>query len=355
MARRRSRRTPMIGATYSTSLPIPDHAGKEETRDLWPLAQDRRPDKYRREPPTHGFTASDHRRDPHHHRHRRAGRVAATRTCARRTAPTRCRASARHRTSTSATTKMASSSTAAPSKAPTPSRLCWARPGAGPSSMSELNPDDPLVNTATEYMYQMATIAYHTLHGEQNVVLTETVEWDGDGDGDGRGGRAGLLRRRVGPVHQRRGRRLQRRHLRGPGQRALLDAVQPRAPARRPGPRADLERHGPRTLRRARRGRGDGLAGAGRRRHRRGGPAHGTRLRRRRHPPHLGRRCCQEGRRAARRPPRPTHRRAAARTGQTKPPIARPAAFSCPGVGAWQVGTAGTAYIRRRFITPPAA
>ncbi len=48
---------------------------------------------------------------------------------------------------------------------------------------AELNPDDPLVNTATEYMYQMATIAYHTLHGEQTVVLPETVEWDGDGDG----------------------------------------------------------------------------------------------------------------------------------------------------------------------------
>ena len=47
----------------------------------------------------------------------------------------------------------------------------------------ELDPNDPLVDTATEYMYQMATIAYHTLHGTQNVVLTETVEWDGDGDG----------------------------------------------------------------------------------------------------------------------------------------------------------------------------
>ena len=29
---------------------------------------------------------------------------------------------------------------------------------------SELNPNDPLVNTASEYMYQMATISYHTLH-----------------------------------------------------------------------------------------------------------------------------------------------------------------------------------------------
>ena len=51
-----------------------------------------------------------------------------------------------------------------------------------PIDDGELNPDDPIVNTATEYMYQMATIAYHTLHGVQNVVLTETVEWDGDGE-----------------------------------------------------------------------------------------------------------------------------------------------------------------------------
>jgi hypothetical protein len=37
---------------------------------------------------------------------------------------------------------------------------------------SDLDPDDPLVNSATEYMYQMATIVYHTLHGTQTVVLT---------------------------------------------------------------------------------------------------------------------------------------------------------------------------------------
>ena len=40
---------------------------------------------------------------------------------------------------------------------------------------SELNPNDPLVNTASEYMYQMATIAYHTLHGTTTVVLEEDV------------------------------------------------------------------------------------------------------------------------------------------------------------------------------------
>jgi hypothetical protein len=47
----------------------------------------------------------------------------------------------------------------------------------------ELDPNDPVVNTGTEYMFQMATIAQHTLHGTQTVVLTERVEWDGDGDG----------------------------------------------------------------------------------------------------------------------------------------------------------------------------
>jgi NAD(P)H-dependent FMN reductase len=40
---------------------------------------------------------------------------------------------------------------------------------------SELDPNDPLINTASEYMYQMATIAYHTLHGTQTIVLAEDV------------------------------------------------------------------------------------------------------------------------------------------------------------------------------------
>ena len=44
---------------------------------------------------------------------------------------------------------------------------------------SELNPNDPLVNTASEYMYQMATIAYHTLHGATTVVLTEPTDFNG--------------------------------------------------------------------------------------------------------------------------------------------------------------------------------
>jgi len=45
---------------------------------------------------------------------------------------------------------------------------------------SDLNPNDPLVNTATEYMYQMATITYHTLHGTQTVILAEDVEYNGE-------------------------------------------------------------------------------------------------------------------------------------------------------------------------------
>ena len=43
----------------------------------------------------------------------------------------------------------------------------------------ELDPNDPLVNTGTEYMYQMATVAYHTLNSTQTVVLTEDVEYNG--------------------------------------------------------------------------------------------------------------------------------------------------------------------------------
>ena len=45
---------------------------------------------------------------------------------------------------------------------------------------SDLNPNDPLVNTATEYMYQMATVSYHTLHGTQTIVLTEDKEFNGE-------------------------------------------------------------------------------------------------------------------------------------------------------------------------------
>ena len=44
---------------------------------------------------------------------------------------------------------------------------------------SDLDPGDPLVNTATEYMYQMATVGFHTLNGTTTVVLDEAVEYNG--------------------------------------------------------------------------------------------------------------------------------------------------------------------------------
>ena len=51
---------------------------------------------------------------------------------------------------------------------------------AYPVVESDLDPNDPLVNTASEYMYQMAVIAYHTLHGTQTIVLDEAVEYNGE-------------------------------------------------------------------------------------------------------------------------------------------------------------------------------
>ncbi len=49
-----------------------------------------------------------------------------------------------------------------------------------PVDMGAFDPGDPLVNTASEYMFQMATIGYHVLHGTQTVVLAEDVEYDGE-------------------------------------------------------------------------------------------------------------------------------------------------------------------------------
>jgi hypothetical protein len=40
-----------------------------------------------------------------------------------------------------------------------------------PVNNSELNSKDPLVNTGTEYMVQMATVTYHTLHGKATITL----------------------------------------------------------------------------------------------------------------------------------------------------------------------------------------
>jgi len=42
-----------------------------------------------------------------------------------------------------------------------------------PVQSGEMDPNDPIVNTGSEYMYQMATVAYHTLNGTQTVTLTE--------------------------------------------------------------------------------------------------------------------------------------------------------------------------------------
>jgi hypothetical protein len=36
-----------------------------------------------------------------------------------------------------------------------------------------IDANDPVVNNQSEYMFQMATIVYHVLHGEQTVVLTQ--------------------------------------------------------------------------------------------------------------------------------------------------------------------------------------
>jgi hypothetical protein len=49
-----------------------------------------------------------------------------------------------------------------------------------PADLGDLDPNDPLVNTPTELMYQYATISYHVLHGTQTIVLDEAVEYNGE-------------------------------------------------------------------------------------------------------------------------------------------------------------------------------
>ncbi|MDQ5841526.1 MAG: hypothetical protein M3537_10410 [Chloroflexota bacterium] len=49
-----------------------------------------------------------------------------------------------------------------------------------PVATAELDPNDPVVNTASEYMFQMATVAYHTLNSTQTIVLEEDVEYNGE-------------------------------------------------------------------------------------------------------------------------------------------------------------------------------
>jgi hypothetical protein len=42
-----------------------------------------------------------------------------------------------------------------------------------PVNTADFDAKDPIVNTASEYMYQMATISYHVMHSTQTVVFTE--------------------------------------------------------------------------------------------------------------------------------------------------------------------------------------
>ncbi|HEV7200818.1 MAG TPA: hypothetical protein VGO32_08460 [Candidatus Limnocylindria bacterium] len=49
-----------------------------------------------------------------------------------------------------------------------------------PVVASDLDPNDPVVNTASEYMFEMATIATHIMHGTQTIVLDEPVEYNGE-------------------------------------------------------------------------------------------------------------------------------------------------------------------------------
>jgi len=49
-----------------------------------------------------------------------------------------------------------------------------------PVVSGELDPNDPVVNTGSEYMFQMATVAYHTLNGVQTIVLEADVEYNGE-------------------------------------------------------------------------------------------------------------------------------------------------------------------------------
>jgi hypothetical protein len=51
-----------------------------------------------------------------------------------------------------------------------------------PVSDREMDPNDPLVNTASEYMYQMATITHHVIDGTYPVTLTEDQLVDADGN-----------------------------------------------------------------------------------------------------------------------------------------------------------------------------
>lgn len=110
-----------------------------------------------------------------------------------------------------------------------------------PVNQADLNPNDPVVNTGTEYMYQMATIATHTLNGTTQVTLAEPVAYDGNGDGTVDADRADLHARHAAagcglPGHPQARCELRGRHLHGPHPRPLLDGIHAHPPARRQGP-----------------------------------------------------------------------------------------------------------------------
>ena len=44
-----------------------------------------------------------------------------------------------------------------------------------PVVASDFNPNDPMVNTGSEYMFQMATVTFHTLHAKVTVTLPADV------------------------------------------------------------------------------------------------------------------------------------------------------------------------------------
>jgi hypothetical protein len=49
-----------------------------------------------------------------------------------------------------------------------------------PVNNAELDPNDPLVNTGTEYMYQMATITHHVIDQTVTVTLAEDTDFNGE-------------------------------------------------------------------------------------------------------------------------------------------------------------------------------
>jgi len=51
---------------------------------------------------------------------------------------------------------------------------------AYPVNASDFDPADPLVNSDSEYMFQMATVIYHTTSGSVEVTLDEAVEYEGE-------------------------------------------------------------------------------------------------------------------------------------------------------------------------------